>query len=54
MEAVMDGRRRLTIEEKLEIHKREQSAQPNAMIVVKDVTDVNGIPIVTRRVPRES
>ena len=48
----MAGRRRLTIEEKLEVHKREQSAHPDAIIVVKDITDINGIAVVTRQDPR--
>ena len=45
--------RRLTIEEKLETHKREQSAHPNAMIIVRDITDANGNAIVIRQAPRE-
>ena len=44
----MGGPRRLTIEEKLEIHKREQSAHPGALIIVKNITDVDGNAIVTR------
>ena len=45
----MGGKRRLSIEEKLETHKREQRAHPNAMIIVRDITDVYGNAIVIRR-----
>jgi len=48
----MGGQRRLTIEEKLEIHKREQSAHPSAMIIVKNITDIHGKAIVIRQAPR--
>lgn len=47
----MGGQRRLSIEEKLATHKREQLAHPNAMIIVKDITDRNGNAIVIRRQP---
>ena len=45
----MGGIRRLTIEEKLAIHKLEQALHPDAFIMVNATTDTNGLPIIIRR-----